>query len=180
VGSEVERVEGWEWVLIQSTACTQCGDDPAALDRTALGPAAVASVDAWDRFLSAADDGYLRTYPDQSVWSPIEYAAHVRDMLREFGSRIEVALTQDNPSVAGFDHEPAATAGRYNELPVEIVAGDLRAQAVRLGRILETVDEAGWARTAMRDGVDRFTVHGMACFAVHESHHHLLDAAGTL
>jgi hypothetical protein len=180
VSSEVERGEGWEWVLIQSTACPQCGDDPASLDRFALGPAAVASVDPWDRFLTDADDAYLRTYPHQGVWSPIEYAAHVRDMLREFGSRIQLALTQDNPSVAGFDHEPAATAEQYNDLPVEVLAADLRAQAIRLAGILETVDEAGWARTAMRDGVDRFTVHGMACFAVHESHHHLLDAAGTL
>lgn len=180
MSSDIERVEGWEWVLIQSTACPQCGDDPASLDRGALGPAAIASIDAWDHFLAGADDVRLRTYPARGVWSPIEYALHVRDMLRVFADRIHAALTEDNPTVASFDHEPAASAERYNDLPVEVVAADLRSQATRLAAILGAVDEAGWTRTAVRDGVDRFTVHGMACFALHESHHHLLDAAGTL
>ena len=30
------------------------------------------------------------------------------------------------------------------------------------------------------DGVYQFTVAGLASYAVHESHHHLLDADGTL
>ena len=30
------------------------------------------------------------------------------------------------------------------------------------------------------DGVYQFTVAGLASYAVHESHHHLLDAKGTL
>ena len=41
-----------------------------------------------------------------------------------------------------------------------------------------------WDRTLVRDGgkdgVFTFTVHGQACYALHESHHHLLDADGTL
>jgi hypothetical protein len=32
----------------------------------------------------------------------------------------------------------------------------------------------------MRDGVDRFTVAGLGCFAVHEARHHLRDATGEL
>ena len=31
-----------------------------------------------------------------------------------------------------------------------------------------------------QDGVYTFTVAGLACCAVHEAHHHLLDANGTL
>ncbi len=41
-----------------------------------------------------------------------------------------------------------------------------------------------WDRTLVRDGgkdgVFTFTVQGQACYALHESHHHLLDANGTL
>ena len=35
-------------------------------------------------------------------------------------------------------------------------------------------------RDGGRDGVFTFTVHGQACYALHEAHHHLLDAEGTL
>jgi hypothetical protein len=37
-----------------------------------------------------------------------------------------------------------------------------------------------WSRIARRDGVDRFTVAGLACFGLHEAHHDLLDAEGRL
>jgi hypothetical protein len=45
---------------------------------------------------------------------------------------------------------------------------------------LDERQDADWTRVAQRDGVDGFTVAGMGCFAVHEAHHHLLDASGDL
>jgi hypothetical protein len=60
------------------------------------------------------------------------------------------------------------------------LAADIERQARRLAAIIGERSETDWSRTARRDGVDRFTVAGLACFGVHEAHHHLLDAEGTL
>jgi hypothetical protein len=46
------------------------------------------------------------------------------------------------------------------------------------------MEPSSWSRTVINDrgvyGVCTFTMAGLACNAVHEAHHHLLDATGTL
>jgi hypothetical protein len=175
------KAEGWEWTLIQSRPCPQCGQDPAASPPATLGTVALASAAGWRVFLTGGgnDDGFLRTSPRPGVWSPMQYAAHSRDMLRVFGDRILMAVEADDPVVPSFDPGPDAWAA-FNHLDPSELAGDLDAQADRLAGILAGRGDGDWARTARRDGVDRFTVAGLACFAVHEAHHHLLDADGSI
>jgi hypothetical protein len=64
------------------------------------------------------------------------------------------------------------------------LADDIEAQARRLAGILDSLEPEDWSRRMIRDGgsdgVFEFTVLGLANYAVHESHHHLLDADGTL
>lgn len=172
------HAEGWDWTLIQSLPCPQCGQHPAALDLTSLGQVAVESAASWRTFLGTAGAG-LRAGPRPGVWSPLQYGAHSRDMLRVFGDRIVMAVQEDDPMVPWFD--PGSDGWlAYNELDPGELADDIDAQAHRLAGVLAERGDGDWARTARRDGVDRFTVGGMACFAVHEAHHHLLDADGSL
>jgi hypothetical protein len=171
--------EGWEWVRIQESPCPQCGQHPAGVPPGELAALAVGSVAGWQDFLSGADDAFLRTNPRPDIWSPIQYGAHVRDMLRVFGDRILVAVKEDNPSVGWFDPGPDGWES-YNRMPVDDLAADLGRQAGRFASIIEERSPSDWSRTAMRDGVDRFTVAGLACFGAHEAHHHLLDARGRI
>jgi hypothetical protein len=129
----------------------------------------------WRAFLYEAEDSYLRTSPATDVWTPIQYGAHVRDMLRVFGDRVLLAVNEENPSVPWFDPGPEGWDA-YNRLIVNELAKDLEDQAERLAAIIGECRDTDWLRTANRDGVDRFTVGGLCCFAVHEAHHHLLDA----
>jgi len=134
---------------------------------------------AWREFLTAADLNCLRTSPAPGLWSPAQYAAHVRDMLGVFGDRILLAVAEDNPAVPWF--EPGEDEWRhFNELPPSDLATGIDHQARRLAGILDDRQADDWSRTAVRDGVDRFTVAGLACFVVHEAHHHLLDAKGQI
>src|SRR5205807_571169 len=117
----------------------------------------------WRGFLIEANQTYLRTSPTAGVWSPIQYAAHTRDMMRVFGDRILRAVAEDNPSVPWFD--PGGEEWRrYNELDPSEIATNIARQAERLAAILDDRKKEDWSRTAMRDGVDRFTVAGLACF----------------
>ena len=168
------RGEGWEWPRAATDECPQCGLHAGAQPPEAL------------EFLLAADDEYLRANPEPGVFSPIQYGAHVRDILRVYGDRVLLAIAEDDPEVSTF-HPAEDEWARYNTLDREELATDLEAQADRLAEILDALDDDAWSRTVTRqalvagtDGVYRFTVAGIASYAVHEAHHHLLDADGTI
>ena len=113
----------------------------------------------------------------------MQYGAHVRDILLVYGDRILIMLREDDPVFPQFNPEEDVW-DRYNRLGREELAGDVEAQAQRLATIFEELQPAEWSLTMTRDGesdgVYRFTVAGLASYAVHEAHHHLLDANGTL
>jgi hypothetical protein len=178
-----QRGEGWQWARAQTDRCPQCGYHPAALERSALGSQLTESAEEWRTFLVHADDASLRTIPAPGIFSAVQYGAHVRDILRVYGDRILIMLEEDDPVFPQFNPDESAWDG-YNRLDPEELADDIDAQARRLSAILGGLQPAQWSLTMVRDGgsdgVYKFTVAGLASYAVHEAHHHLLDANGTL
>jgi hypothetical protein len=179
------RGEGWEWHRIQNDACPQCGDCPSSVAPPSLGDLAVERAAAWRDFLEQADDTYLRTNPEADVFifSPIQYGAHVRDILRVYGDRMALGIEQDSPTVPIFN-PPQEVFESYNRLDAGDLAADIEAQASRLAKLVDDMEPGAWSRIVVNDrgqyGVYTFTLAGLACNAVHEAHHHLLDAKGTL
>jgi hypothetical protein len=105
-------------------------------------------------------------------------------MLRVFGERIVLATFEEDPLVAWFDHDPD---GVYNDMDPSVAADEIEREARCFAQIVSERRSDDWARTARRGGpaireqdVDRFTVAGLACFALHEAHHHRLDATRAL
>lgn len=178
-----ERGEGWQWVRAQTDRCPQCGEHPAAMERASLGGQLIESAGAWRIFLLGADEASLRTSPGPGIFSPIQYGAHVRDIQGVYGDRILLMLEQDRPVFPQFNPEEEEWEN-FNRLEADSLADGIEAQARRLAEILERLQPQDWGRTMTRDGgrdgVHQFTVAGLASYAVHESHHHLLDANGTL
>jgi hypothetical protein len=143
----------------------------------------VERTSAWREFLMRADDESLRHIPDPGVFSPIQYAAHVNGVLRVSGDRLLLGLEHDSPVVPMFNPGQDEWAS-YNLLDAEGLANDLERSARRLVDILGGIGPSDWSRTVVNDrgkyGVYTFTLAGIGRNAVHESHHHLLDAKGTL
>jgi hypothetical protein len=178
-----ERGEGWQWARAQTDRCPQCGLHPGGMDRDALGGELLVSAADWRNFLLNADYLYLRTIPAPGIFSPIQYGAHVRDIQQVYGDRILLMVHEDNPVFPQLNPEEGEW-DRYNRLDAAELADDIEAQARRLVDILDTLQPQDWSRTMIRDGgsdgVFEFTIVGLANYAVHESHHHLLDANGAL
>jgi DinB superfamily len=177
--------EGWQWPRIQNEPCPQCGYNPSSLSPSSLGDLAVEQAAAWREFLVQSDDAYLRTNPEADIYifSPLQYGAHVRDILRVYGDRMALGVEEDSPTVPMFN--PAQEVfDSYNQLAPEELGADIEAQARRLADLVENMDPSSWPRIVINDrgiyGVYTFTVAGLACNAVHEAYHHLLDAKGTL
>ena len=178
-----QRGEGWQWHRIQQEACPQCGDHPGALPPESLGDLAVERAARWREFLDGTDEDVLRHIPEPGVFSPLQYAAHVRDILAVYTDRIVLGLEQDAPTVPIF-MPPQEAWDEFNSADVGETATELEGQAARLADVVAGMDASAWSRIVVNDrgvyGVYTFTLAGLACNAVHEVHHHLLDATGTL
>lgn len=180
-----EAGEGWDWTRIQREGCPQCGDNPSGLPPGDLGSLAVERSARWREFLEQADDTYLRTNPEGEVFvfSPLQYGAHTRDILKVYGDRMVLGLEQTNPTVPLF-FPTEEVFESYNRLDAGELAADIQRWAERLATLVAGMEPSTWSRTVTNDrgvyGVYTFTIAGLACNAVHETHHHLLDATGEL
>lgn len=126
------------------------------------------------RLLPGEDESVLRARPEPSVWSALEYAAHVRDVFGAYGQRIQHTLGEEQPVFEAIDPDAMAAEGRYNEQDPEVVASELAASAETLALILEAVPDDGWDRVGFSRGEERSVLY-TAQRAVHEGNHHLLD-----
>ena len=165
-----------DWVqVVAEERCAECGLAASHLARADLGPALRHEAEAWAALLSGPGDEHLRARSGET-WSALEYAAHTRDTLAVFAGRIERVRVEDDPQLGWWDHEAAAVDERYNEQDPAVVAVALVANARALADLLATVGADEWGRTATRRAGERFTIEGMARFALHEARHHWADA----
>lgn len=173
------------WGRTQFETCEECGFDPTKFDTADL-PDAIRGLGRryrapLTRFLPGEiPDAVVRARPSPETWSALEYACHVRDVLRVFDGRIALALAEDQPQFPGWDHEAAADDEAYNTQEPVTVVDELAGRADALAATLAAVPETGWDRTGTRQGGEVFTVAGLGRFTLHEGSHHLLDLGRSL
>ena len=130
---------------------------------------------AWPEQLGRPD---LLDRPDDATWSPLEYAAHVRDLFRIFHERLYLMLGQEQPAFANWDQDATAVAERYYEQDPAVVAEELVAAADALARAYSAVDDTNLGRTGLRSDGSTFTVESLARYFIHDPVHHLHDVSG--
>jgi len=162
--------KNWTWVL--DTPCPECGFDASAVAPTDVAAMTRANASEWPAVLARAD---VRDRPDDATWSPLEYAAHVRDVFRLYEYRLGLMLAEDDPLFPNWDQDATAVEERYNEQSPEVVAAELVADATSLADAFDTV--ADWSRSGRRgDGVS-FTIETFAKYFIHDPIHHLWDVS---
>jgi S-DNA-T family DNA segregation ATPase FtsK/SpoIIIE len=119
----------------------------------------------------------LRRRPDRQVWSPLEYACHVRDVLTVQRERILLALAEDNPAFASMEREERVEREHYNEQSPQTVATEITAAAAALAEMLSVLTDDEWRRTGIYRWPTREirTAGWIARHTVHELIHHLRD-----
>lgn len=162
--------KNWTWVLEKQ--CGDCGFDAAGIDYDDIPARVRADIDQWVEVLQRPD---VAVRPDDSTWSALEYAAHVRDVHRIFGERLNLVLTEDDPSFPNWDQDATAEAEHYNDQNPATVAQDLAAAARALADALAAVPEADRRRSSLRSDGSRFTVDTLARYYLHDPIHHLWD-----
>jgi len=160
--------KNWTWVL--EKPCPECGFDASTFEATDVPALLRANAAAWPAVLGGAD---VRVRPDDATWSPLEYAAHVRDVFRIYDYRLGLMQEQDDPLFPNWDQDATAVEEKYNEQVPTVVADELVAAGESLAAAFDAVTD--WSRPGRRsDGVS-FTIETFAKYFIHDPVHHLYD-----
>ena len=160
----------WTWVL--KRPCPDCGYDASTVDRTELPQRIRETVRAIVATLAEPD---AAERPSPSVWSPLEYACHVRDVCHMFDMRVGRMLDEDDPLFANWDQDATALERRYWEQDPATVARE----AIEASEIVATrfarVSDVQWNRPGRRSDGSDFTIDTIGRYFLHDLVHHLHD-----
>lgn len=160
----------WTWVL--NEPCAECGFDADATDPRSVAASVRASIPPWITVLNRHD---ARTRPNETTWSPAEYACHVSDVFAVFGERLDLMLAEDDPLFANWDQDEAARTEEYAaQVPVRI-GPVLRVRGLHMAQRIEAVPADAWQRTGRRSNGSAFTVETLLQYFWHDVAHHLVD-----
>lgn len=172
----VPDTKDWTWVL--ERPCPECGLDTRGVRRDDIAPLLRAVTASWVRVLEGRED--VRRRPSPGVWSPLEYACHVRDVFRLYDGRLERMLREEDPLYQNWDQDATAVAERYGEQDPVRVAAELREAGEGLAARFQSVRDDEWQRRGRRSDGARFTIETFGRYLIHDPIHHLYDVAGPL
>jgi hypothetical protein len=165
-----------DWTFVLDEACPECGFDTREISGRDVPALIRDNVAVWPGRLARPD---ARTRPDDSTWSPLEYACHVRDVYLRFAQRLELMRAQDDPLFPNWDQDAAAVADRYGEQDPATVAAELQAAGEAIAQAFEAVPDGEWSRIGRRSDGAKFTIDSLARYFVHDSVHHVHDVTRT-
>jgi DinB family protein len=130
----------------------------------------------WRELFEPVPDEALRRRPAPEVWSPLEYAAHTRDILALFAAGLPGVLAGHRPAYPAVEPDPPGHDRGYNTLDPQTVLGELTANADRLADEAQAAGPGQWERTATI-GDNTRDAAWLLFHALHDASHHLRDVA---
>jgi hypothetical protein len=161
----------WTWVL--SEPCPECGFDASSPAREDLAALVIEVSDGWQRAMTDRPD--VRARPAPTVWSPLEYACHVRDVFALATYRVGLMIDEFDPLFANWDQDATAISDDYGSQDAGTVVADLTARAEEFSGALDRVDDDQWDRRGRRSDGAVFTVESFGRYLLHDPIHHLTD-----
>jgi DinB superfamily len=160
----------WTWVITQR--CPECGFDGQTVAGTQVATRLRENAAQWRQVLGRPD---VQRRPGADIWSPLEYACHVRDVCIRYLGRLDLMLTQDDPLYENWDQDATAVELRYAGQPPAAVADELDQAAAAMADRLDDVTGPGWQRPGRRSDGASFTIETLSRYFLHDVVHHLWD-----
>lgn len=168
------ETKDWTWVL--SERCPDCGFDTAEPAREDLAALTSTIADRWVAAIGELSDPATR--PDPLVWSPLEYACHVRDVLALARYRTGLMVDEDRPVFANWDQDATAVGDDYASQDVNEVGARIEQNAAAFSAYLASLPDEAWPRAGQRSDGAGFTVESFSRYVLHDPVHHLTDITG--
>lgn len=162
----------WTWVLTRP--CPDCGFDAAATESADV-PATLRDAGRAYAAVLGRDDA--RTRPAPGVWSPLEYACHVRDVCDVMQGRLEQILAGGGEVVhfANWDQDETAVEQQYWRSDPDVVAREVTAAFETAATAYALPTGTQWEWPALRSNGSPFTARTLALYFTHDIRHHLWD-----
>jgi hypothetical protein len=163
----------WTWAIRQP--CPDCGYDPTAVARDDVSARTLRYTGIIGRAL--AQPGATER-PQPTVWSPLEYGCHTRDVCTLFAHRLHRMLTEDDPLFDNWDQDTTALEQRYWAEQPASVATQLATAAATIADDFAAVRDDQWQRPGRRSDGSAFTIDTFARYFLHDLAHHSWDVTG--
>jgi hypothetical protein len=160
----------WTWVL--ERPCPDCGFDASSTAPDEVAGRLRAAI-ARLRAVLDGPDATVRTRPD--VWSPLEYACHVRDGCIVYGARLALMRGTTDPHFPDWDQNATALSERYWEQHPERVSAELAVEGERLANDFASVRPDELGLSGRRSDGATFTVDTLGRYFLHDVVHHVHD-----
>ena len=138
------------------------------------------STTALAALLPTVGDEALRRRPRPEVWSPVEYACHVRDVLLTFAVRVHRGVVEDRPVLDPMYADWRAQRFGYARTGLDVLSAELAPAAAGFADEVRAVPDDAWDRTVVRRPEEERTVRWLVRQAAHECVHHLADVTASL
>ncbi len=160
----------WTWTLERT--CPECGFTAHEVHPGDVASRALALTAPWGEVLARPE---VRDRPAPSVWSPLEYACHVRDVCRVITERVTLMLRAESPQFANWDQDVTAVEQRYHAQDPQTVARELDAAAAEVSAAFGRIEGEQWQRRGFRSDGAEFSVTTLGQYFLHDLAHHLVD-----
>jgi hypothetical protein len=163
--------------------CDSCEFEWGSVPRDEVAARLGAATAGLAERLTATAPDDLRRRPDPEVWSAIEYACHVRDVLLVMRERVLLILRSSSPpAIAPMGRDERVVHDRYREQAPADVSRQLLDAAAMLVFLFDGIDDELWGLTCIYgypEPAER-TLAWVAQHVVHEAEHHLADLVESL
>jgi hypothetical protein len=153
----------WTWVI--QNPCPECGFDPSEIIPEQLADHLRRTATRWDEVLARPG---TRVRPTENVRSPLEYAAHTRDVYRIFTDRARLMLVESRPDFANWDQNATAVEERYWEADPADVAMDIRDNSARAAAVFASVSADQLERVRPSSKGSICTVRTLGVYLLHD------------
>jgi hypothetical protein len=163
----------WTWIL--QKPCPECGFEAGTVPGPQVATRLRLNAARWPVVCARGD---ARVRPWAQVWSPLEYACHVRDVCRVFDSRVNLIRSQADPVFENWDQDATAISDGYSAQDPAVVSDELSAAAEAAAASFDAVGDGNWQRTGRRSNGSVFTIETLGQYFLHDLTHHLHDVCG--
>ena len=161
-----------DWTFVLASRCPHCGYLGSEVQPTSLAERVRSTGPVYADVLGLAGAGKR---PEPLVWSPLEYACHVRTVLRLYASRVHLMLEQENPLFEAVDHEDLAVRERFDLQDPARVSAEILEAAEELASAFDRVRGKDWQRTCLKSDGHQFTIESLGRYVLHDIVHHIWD-----